>query len=260
VAVVRPGHPLANLPILSIDDLMEFTCVLPPTGGALGMQIEALFTANGRTFPNNVIEAQTQPFFGQGMCHSLRDAANFAWKLALVVAGKADDRLLDTYQLERQSQVRHAINAAVEAGRYICELDPHKAAQRDISMRAQTGIRSTSELIAPLASSIVRPGAGDRFINPELESGRRFDDVSGGGWVLVELSHHPIDKAASQVGAELAAPRGFLADWFASRKASAALLRPDFYFALVTGSPSQLSAQLVELGAQLRLEQTFVAQ
>lgn len=235
------------------------------------MQIEALFTANGRTFPNNVIEAQTQPFYGKGMCHSLRDAANLAWKLALVVAGKADDRLLDTYQLERESQVRHAINAAVEAGRYICELDPHKAAQRDISMRAQTGIRSASELIAPLASSIVRPGAGDRFINPELESGRRFDDVSGGGWILVELSHHPIDKAASQVieglgvkrllvGAELAAPRGFLADRFASRKASAALLRPDFYVALVTGSPSPLSAQLVELGAQLRLKQAFVAQ
>lgn len=57
VAVVRPGHPMADRPILSIDDLAEFTCVLPPTGGALRMQIEALFTANGRPFPNNIIEA-----------------------------------------------------------------------------------------------------------------------------------------------------------------------------------------------------------
>lgn len=57
VAVVRPGHPVAERSILSIDDLVEFTCVLPPTGGALRMQIEALFTANGRPFPGNIIEA-----------------------------------------------------------------------------------------------------------------------------------------------------------------------------------------------------------
>ncbi|MFI7616553.1 FAD-dependent oxidoreductase [Nonomuraea terrae] len=42
------------------------------------------------------------PFGGQGMLTGLGDAENLAWKLALVVAGRADERLLDTYEAERR--------------------------------------------------------------------------------------------------------------------------------------------------------------
>lgn len=42
------------------------------------------------------------PFGGQGMLTGLGDAENLAWKLALVVSGRADGALLDTYQRERR--------------------------------------------------------------------------------------------------------------------------------------------------------------
>ncbi|MGE2691451.1 FAD-dependent monooxygenase [Mycolicibacterium pulveris] len=42
------------------------------------------------------------PFGGQGMLTGLGDVENLAWKLALVVAGRADTALLDTYQAERR--------------------------------------------------------------------------------------------------------------------------------------------------------------
>jgi 2-polyprenyl-6-methoxyphenol hydroxylase-like FAD-dependent oxidoreductase len=41
------------------------------------------------------------PAGGQGMNTGLQDAYNLAWKLALVVSGKADAALLDTYEAER---------------------------------------------------------------------------------------------------------------------------------------------------------------
>jgi 2-polyprenyl-6-methoxyphenol hydroxylase-like FAD-dependent oxidoreductase len=41
------------------------------------------------------------PMGGQGMNTGLQDAYNLAWKLALVIEGRADDALLDTYEAER---------------------------------------------------------------------------------------------------------------------------------------------------------------
>ncbi len=41
------------------------------------------------------------PFSGQGLNTGVQDACNLAWKLALVIRGKATDALLDTYQQER---------------------------------------------------------------------------------------------------------------------------------------------------------------
>jgi 2-polyprenyl-6-methoxyphenol hydroxylase-like FAD-dependent oxidoreductase len=42
------------------------------------------------------------PFGGQGMLTGLGDVENVAWKLALVVTGRADEKLLDTYEAERR--------------------------------------------------------------------------------------------------------------------------------------------------------------
>ncbi len=49
------------------------------------------------------------PFGGQGMNTGIGDAENLAWKLALVVAGRADARLLDTYQAERRPIARDVL-------------------------------------------------------------------------------------------------------------------------------------------------------
>ena len=41
------------------------------------------------------------PMGAQGMNTGLQDAYNLAWKLALVIKGRADAALLDTYEQER---------------------------------------------------------------------------------------------------------------------------------------------------------------
>ena len=77
------------------------------------------------------------PFAGQGMCAGLRDAANLAWKLDLVLDGRADEALLDTLRAGAAAErASAAIEFSMELGKVICVPDPAEAAARDEAMAA----------------------------------------------------------------------------------------------------------------------------
>ena len=76
------------------------------------------------------------PFAGQGMCSGLRDAINLAWKLDLVLDGRAGNGILDNDGPERAEHVRHFIEASMSLGEVICLADTAAAAERDVRMRA----------------------------------------------------------------------------------------------------------------------------
>jgi 3-(3-hydroxy-phenyl)propionate hydroxylase len=200
---------------------------------------------------------QTPPFFGQGMCHGLRDVANLAWKIEAVLAGTAPDALLDSYQPERDPHVRAVISAAVAAGRYICMLDPDAAATRDARMRAATQQGTAADLIAPIATGIVAvgsEGAGERFIQPRV-GGRLLDDVTGGGWRL--FTQAPVvASGVIVIAADTLDDGGAVAGWLALRGAEAVLVRPDHYV-FGTGTPADLLARRDALiaGVAFRQEQ-----
>jgi len=52
------------------------------------------------------------PWGGFGMNSGIQDANNLAWKLELVLKGKAGDSLLDTYEQERKSKARITVKSA----------------------------------------------------------------------------------------------------------------------------------------------------
>lgn len=201
----------------------------------------------GRVFLAGDAAHQTPPFFGQGMCHGLRDVANLTWKLQMVLNGKAPDALLDSYQPERDPHVRAVISAAVSAGRYICLLDPQAAAARDTRMReeakaAQYG--TAADLIPALSTGIVAtgtPGAGDRFIQPRV-GGRLLDDVTGSGWRL--FTRAASDPAADVIVIALDTldDGGAIAGWLDACGGEAVLVRPDHYV-FGTGAPADLVAR-----------------
>ena len=135
------------------------------------------------------------PFAGQGMCSGLRDVMNLAWKLDLVLSGKASDTLLDTYESERLLNVRQFIDFSVELGSIICITDPQAAAERDKRM-----ISSTEDQTAPppipnpphrLGPGILRtddPHAGGLFVQGHVTYAGKsglFDDVIGQGFCLL---------------------------------------------------------------------------
>jgi 3-(3-hydroxy-phenyl)propionate hydroxylase len=208
----------------------------------------------GRVFLAGDAAHQTPPFFGQGMCHGMRDVANLVWKLDLVVEHGAGAALLDTYQCERDPHVRSVVTAAVEAGRYICELDRNRAARRDAAMRerARTGETATAADLIPAyrigAVAADTPGAGERFVQPSV-AGELLDDVTGGGWRLfaldAEAARVALDGRASLdirvIDVCAIADDGTLARWLVDHGARAALIRPDHYvFGTATGGVSDL--------------------
>lgn len=204
----------------------------------------------GRVFLAGDAAHQTPPFFGQGMCHGFRDAANLAWKLALVAKQRAGEALLGTYQTERDPQVRAVIAAAISAGRYICLLDPEAAATRDATMRqqlAQDQGKTAADLITPIAGGVIASassGAGERFVQPWLNTsaGRSLmDEVTGGGWRLLVRDGHSTERvrttaktlvpelALTVVDASSFDDDGIVNDWFVRHRVCAVVLRPDFY-------------------------------
>lgn len=203
----------------------------------------------GRVFLAGDAAHQTPPFFGQGMCHGLRDVANLAWKMAAVAHDGADPALLDTYQPERDPHVRAVIGAAVAAGRYICELDSGRARARDERVRAEAAARqgeTAADLIPAIAGGIVlggSPAAGERFVQPLLTDGRRLDDLTGAGWRLFARGgHHAPDGAGvAQFAAETLPDGGAIGDWLSARGVDAVLVRPDHYV-FGTGSAAVLCA------------------
>ena len=196
---------------------------------------------------------QMPPFAGQGMCAGLRDAANLAWKLDLVLAGHAPDALLDTYHCERVPHVQAMIGFSMELGKVICVADPAEAAARDALMTAaaRDGLLPSAPPPPGLGPGVLiadDPRAGRLFPQGRIRCGDAaglFDDVIGAGWTLVGYDIDPaahLDRDLADFFTALGGrtvqlgPDGPVADldstyarWFESAGVAVVLQRPDFY-------------------------------
>ena len=62
---------------------------------------------------------QMPPFMGAGMGTGIKDIANIAWKIDLLLNGKASKNILDTYQKERHSHAKWTVAQTVTIGQVI---------------------------------------------------------------------------------------------------------------------------------------------
>ncbi|MFF3876115.1 bifunctional 3-(3-hydroxy-phenyl)propionate/3-hydroxycinnamic acid hydroxylase [Streptomyces sp. NPDC001978] len=90
----------------------------------------------GRTFLLGDAAHMMPPFAGQGLNSGLRDAANLCWKLAAVLAGRADDRLLDTYESERRPHAEAVVRLSVMLRDVVMTTSRLRATLRDLYVSA----------------------------------------------------------------------------------------------------------------------------
>jgi len=229
---------------------------------------------HGRVFLAGDAAHEMPPFLAQGMCSGIRDSHNLAWKLALVLAGKADDALLDTYQAEREPHVRFITEKAIELGRVQTMRDPIQARERDERLLARRRAnQGPDKLRYPgLAGGLVT-GGGEFF--PQgvvVANGKKglFDDMVGSGWCIVAepgvldalstkhregwkaLGGRTTTVARQQTSWALEDVDGTYARWFAAHSCSVAVIRPDWYVYGTARDGHELADLLDRLGRSLK--------
>ncbi|MGW2890014.1 bifunctional 3-(3-hydroxy-phenyl)propionate/3-hydroxycinnamic acid hydroxylase [Streptomyces griseoruber] len=133
------------------------------------------------------------PGMAQGSCSAMRDAINLAWRLDLVLDGRASDSVLDSYGPERLAHVAPLIQGSLATWALTAESDPDKAAARDAFLRSgevplPPMPTLTTGFLQGAAEGSPAPGAGSLSPQGRVRVGERgglLDDLVGFGFQLV---------------------------------------------------------------------------
>ena len=212
------------------------------------------------------------PFMGQGLCSGVRDAANVAWRLDLVLRGLAGERLLDGYTAERRPQNEWIVTLSTEMGRVSCQLDPAAAAERDAVLRAAGAPPPLA--LPPLQDGTLataHPLAGHRAVQGVVRLGERegrLDDLVGRRFVLLTRRAAAVPSSCVELLERLGACAvaldaledvdGRLTAWLGEHGVEAVLVRPDAYVFGAVKALDDLPALVDDLCAHLSITESRI--
>jgi len=182
------------------------------------------------------------PFGGQGMNTGLHDVWNLSWKLALVLRGRGNDALLDSYGAERLPVIASVIETTHRLTKVMGTPSRLAQALRDavIPMVSRLApfqhafVQRLSELEIAYPDSPIVEGPGRRHWEDSLRGG---EGISGRYVLLVGEGADPAAReAARRLGDSL---RDVLEVRESSSAAGLILLRPDGYVAYESGGAGE---------------------
>jgi len=224
---------------------------------------------DGRIFITGDAAHLMPPNGGFGGYTGIHDAHNLAWKLALVLKGYADARLLETYETERKPVAKFTVEQAFS--RYVTRTAPWlQAAQKtdpvvhdfDIELgylygdpeRVHADPRTTRGAPGSRAPHVWLTRDGERVSSLDLTGqyvvlagpeGKRW--IQAARAAAERCGDVPVD--AWVIGTDLQDPEGRFAEAFGLTPSGATLIRPDGFVAwrspaLATDPDGALSAAL----------------
>ena len=212
------------------------------------------------------------------MCAGLRDVWNLAWKLDLVLSGKADAALLETYTVERAPHVTDIIKISMFLGSIICMPSPEDAAKRDEMFLGGNAPRPapfpilTDGLLERDGGGTVLAPAGDLSPHGAVRTGGktgRYDSaVAPGGFTLVLADGMSLTaKQKADCGSQgvtvvtvadrrsakddqIGDTQGQFGRFMTGNGLKAMLVRPDFYLFGGASDATRLTAMLADFARQ----------
>jgi 4,5-epoxidase len=192
------------------------------------------------------------PIGGQGMNTGIGDAENLAWKLALVIRGRADAALLDTYTAERRPLAEEVLRSTTANTRILAGGTPLTRLVRDrlmlpllnLAAVQRQATRTASQLWVtyrkgPLGGRGPAPRPGDRVpdlacSDPESTHTSLYDAL-GWGWAIVA------DQENRALAEQARCHLGTVAMLRSTKAAgSPILVRPDGHLAWRGDEPDEL--------------------
>ena len=197
---------------------------------------------------------QMPPFLGAGMGTGIRDVFNLAWKVYLVIKGKADENLLESYQLEREPHANWTIQQAKLIGEMMEQFSYREKGEKYIP--SNTGYGEVFPHLAngyygdPTDGLIATPFCRFNLDSSEKDSDEYF------GWNFGLISKKKLPKEINLILKKmnikfLSVNDNKLKNYF--KDANYLLIRPDKYLFSRSRTNSELKEALCELEKQFSL-------
>lgn len=208
--MVMPGETQEELS--KPENIAKLLSKVLPTTDGIEVIRQRVYTHNARIADKFRVDrillagdaAHIMPVWqGQGYNSGMRDAFNLAWKMALVVQGKATPDLLDSYQVERKDHAKAMIDLSVMAGHVLAPPKKWQGFVRDGIAYALNYIKPIKQYLlemrfkpmpkyhdgALLVDGHKDSPVGKMFIQPQvqLENGQTIllDEVIGNDFAVI---------------------------------------------------------------------------
>ena len=229
--MVMPGETQAELS--KPENIAKLLSKVLPSTDGIEVIRQRVYTHNARIADKFRVDrillagdaAHIMPVWqGQGYNSGMRDAFNLAWKMALVIQGKAGPALLDSYQIERKDHAKAMIDLSVMAGHVLAPPKKWQGFVRDGIAYALNYIKPIKQYLlemrfkpmpkyhdgALLSNGAKNSPVGKMFIQPQvrLESGEKvlLDDVIANDFAIIAWGVDPqwgISDATMQIWKKL---------------------------------------------------------